>query len=173
MTVDLDLSEDEYQDRRSKLIEDAKEEHSQRTAEQEKALQEIAQGENLERYETVFMGDLEMQVRAWVPGSVVPQIQTAASIADSEDVERVMESMETMINALAEISVEGTYDSAFWRAYFDRYGPEGMIVAVEKVLGPALENMEDNMPDEQLSQSSDAAQGFRTDEDGNVVRSGN
>jgi hypothetical protein len=157
---------------KEQLLQDTQEHFSEKRQKQEEALSEIAQGENLEKYETIFLGDLEMDVRAWVPGNAMSQIQKAQNIAEEEDASRMMESMETMINALAEVAVSETYDTAFWRTYFERYGPEGMLVAVEKVLGPAIDSMEDRAPVENMEGKKDAANGFRTDADGNRVRSG-
>ena len=154
------------------LLNATQEHFSEKRQKQEEALSEIAQGENLEKYETIYLGDLEMDVRAWVPGNAMSQIQKAQNIAEDEDTSRMMESMETMINALAEVAVSDTYDSSFWRAYFNRYGPEGMLVAVEKVLGPAIDSMEERAPVENMEEKADAANGFRTDSEGNRVRSG-
>jgi hypothetical protein len=129
------------------------------TARHEAALAEIAAGEDLERYETVQLGDLDIDVKAWLPGEVERTVQHAQAVAQSEDAERVRESMETMLSALESMTKSDDYNMDFWRLYYERYGPEALLIAVETIMQPASESLE---------QTKEAVDGFRED----VERSG-
>lgn len=121
---------------------DLREDLAAERAAQEEALAEIAAGDDLERYETVELGTLEMEVKAWLPGTVEEVVTRAMDISDQEDAEAIRDSMETMLTALAEMTTREDLNRRFWRQYYDRYGAVGMIEAVETILGPAAEEME-------------------------------
>jgi hypothetical protein len=162
----------DYDDKRKELINEAKETKEQIERKQNEALAEIAKGEGLEQYETVEMGQLEMEVKAWVPGDATNSISQAAELAQSGDIGKIQESMEKFLPALDELTVSNEYSMGFWREYYNRYGPQGMLIAVERVCGPAFEELDEIKGREVDEERIDAANGFRQDSNGEVVRSG-
>lgn len=150
-------SEEEYEDRRRELITDAAQTKQELEAKQNEALEEIAEGEQLERYETISLGNLELEVKGWLPGGVEDKATRAMELAESEDPAKFKESKETMLPALAEMTAGEQYDVGFWQEYANRYGQEGVLIAVQKVMAPAQENLEDRQ---------EALDGFRTGTEG-------
>jgi len=149
---DAPPSEEERESFRENLLEDTREAYKQHEAEQSDALDAIASGSDLEEYETVVLGELELEVKAWLPGSVEDTVLKAQDAAESDDPKEVKESLETMISALAEMSTSDVYNSHFWRKYYDEYGAVGLILAVETLLEPASDKLEERQ---------DAVDGFR------------
>jgi hypothetical protein len=154
-------SEEEARQREKELLESAKESKQEREAEQNEALQAIAEGGELEKYETVELGELELEVKAWLPGDTTETVQEANRLADTEDIQQIKRSMRTFLQALADMTVSDTYDLQFWRKYYQRYGPEGMIVAVETVLEPASESLEEQKQGAKSFRSDESRDGFR------------
>jgi predicted RNase H-like HicB family nuclease len=138
----IDPDADSPEEQKQKIKEATKQRHQERRQEHNKALEKIAEGEDFEHYETVTLGQLEMEVKAWMPGDVEETVTRANQLAEENDPSAVRESMETMLSALGEITVSNQYDTAFWRAYYSEYGPQGLMIAVETVLGPAVEELE-------------------------------
>jgi hypothetical protein len=136
-------SEEEYEQRRQELIEEAKADKKELDDAQNEALAAIASEDGLEDYATVELGELEMKVRAWLPGDVEDTVLQAQQLGDSEDPAQIKRSMETMLSALAEMTVSDDYDMAFWREFHDRYGANGLIMAVNTILEPANQAMEE------------------------------
>jgi hypothetical protein len=145
-------SEEEQESFRENLLEDTREAYKQHEAEQSDALDAIASGSDLEEYATVQLGELELEVKAWLPGSVEDTVLKAQDAAESDDPKEVKESLETMISALAEMSTSDVYNSHFWRKYYDEYGAVGLILATETLLEPASDKLEERQ---------DAVDGFR------------
>jgi hypothetical protein len=135
-------SEEEYEQRRQELIEEAKADKNELDDAQNEALAAIASEGGLEDYATVELGELEIEVKAWLPGDVEDTVLQAQQLGDSEDPAQIKRSMETMLSALAKMTVADDYDMAFWREFHERYGANGLIMAVDTVLGPANGNME-------------------------------
>lgn len=150
-------TESEYEEKRHELITDAAETKQELEATQNEALEEIAEGEKLERYETIKLGNLELEVKGWLPGGVEDKATRAMELAESEDPTKFKESKETMLPALAEMVVGDQYDIGFWQEYANRYGQEGVLIAVQKVMAPAQENLEDRQ---------EALDGFRAGTEG-------
>lgn len=128
--------------KREELIHKAQNTKEDLDAKQNEALEAIASGEELERYETVSLGNLEIEVKGWLSGDTTDTVQKAQRLADSNDMDEIRESMETMLSALDDMTTSSDYGMQFWREYYRRYGPEGLAVAVETVLEPASEDME-------------------------------
>lgn len=147
-------SEEEYEERRQELIEEAKADKKELDDAQNEALAAIASEEGLEDYATVELGELEIEVKAWLPGDVEDTVLQAQQLGDSEDPAQIKRSMETMLSALAEMTVADDYDMRFWREFHDRYGANGLVLAVERVLEPAQENTQ---------RRKEGVEGFRTD----------
>lgn len=135
--------EQEYEEQAERVKRDAAETKQELESKQTEALAKIKQGEDFEEYETVTLGELEMEVRAWLPGDITDTIQRAQELGESEDLSEVKESMDTMLHALDEMTTSDTYNMGFWQAYYDEYGPEGLMVAVETILEPATEGIEE------------------------------
>lgn len=150
-------SEAEYEQRREELIKDAAETKRETDQKQQDALKAIAQGEQLEDYETVYLGDLELEVKAWLPGDVADTVEQAQSLADDGEKAEIKESMETMLSALSQMTVDETYNMTFWRKFYSNYGPEGIVLAVETVMEPAGEGLQDR---------KEGIQSFRSDGQG-------
>lgn len=150
-------SEEEYEERAQRLKQDAAETKQELEQKQEAALKEIESGETLESYETATLGDLEMEVKAWFPGSLFDDVQHAQQLAQSENPEKVFESIDTMIQVLDNMTVSDTYNEGFWREYFQKWGPEALGRAMQAILEPAQEEQEAKM---------DSLDGFRPDTTG-------
>ena len=161
-------SEEEFEQRQQELLEDARNEKEQREAAQNEALREIAKGDDLTEYEVIQLGQLDMRVKAWVPGTATQPIHNAAQKADSLDddagMAEVSESMEAFLPALDELTVSSDYDRSFWRMYYEKFGPQGMIEAVNRVCGPAFDEMGEFADRDVDDDRRDAAQGFQPDE---------
>jgi len=154
-------SEAEAREKEKQLIQDAKESKQEKEAKQNEALEAIAEGSDLEEYATVQLGELDMEVKAWLPGDTTETVQQAMELAESEDMAQIKRSMDTMLTALADMTTSEIYDTAFWRQYYQKYGPEGMIVAVEEIMDPASESMEDRKEGLQSFRSDEQRDGFR------------
>jgi hypothetical protein len=165
----------DYDEKRKELINEAKETKEQIERKQNEALAEIAKGEDLEQYKTIQLGNLEMEVKAWVSGDATDALTNAMEIAqDAQEgsASHVRDSMQEILPALASFTVSNDYSMAFWQEYYRRYGPQGLMVAFEKVCGPALEDMDELQGRDVDQERVDAANGFRTDSEGEIVRSG-
>lgn len=145
-TIDVDAKRDE-------LISKAQEKKQELDEKQNEALAAIAEGGELEDYETVTLGELEIEVKAWLPGSVEETVTKANRLGQQEDMGKIRESMETMLSALDEMTRADEYDMAFWRKYYAEWGPEGLILAIETILDPAMEGVEER---------SEGVESFRT-----------
>lgn len=135
-------TEEEAEQKRKELIKKTKEKRQELDRKQNEALEAIKGGGDLEDYQLVELGDLEIEVKAWMPGDVADTVQKAHDIGQSGDMERFEESIQTMLSALVEMTTDDTYNMAFWQAYYQEYGPEGVLVAAETIIGPAAESME-------------------------------
>jgi transcriptional regulator of NAD metabolism len=159
--VDTPETEEEYQERKKALIEDAAKTKAKLEEKQNEALQAISEGGDLEKYEVVELGELELEVKAWLPGDTTETVQEAQRLAEEENIRAIKRSMQTFLSALADMTVDDTYDLQFWRKYYQRYGPEGMIVAVEAVLGPAGDSLEKQKQGAESFRSDEQRDGFR------------
>jgi hypothetical protein len=135
-------NEAEARQRQKELIEESRERKQELEAKQNEALAAISEGEDLEEYATVELGELELEVKEWIPGDTTDTVQRAMQLAESEDMDHVRQSMSVMLEALDDMTVNSDFDMRFWREYYRRYGPTGMITAVQTILNPAIENME-------------------------------
>lgn len=133
----------EGNNKRQELIEQTKETVEDLEAKQNEALEQIRRGGDIERYDTVSLGELELEVKAWLPGETTDTVQRAMRMAESGDADQISESMEIMLSALDDMTVEDAYNMDFWRAYYSEYGPEGMVLAAETILGPAASELEE------------------------------
>lgn len=135
----------DYDDKRQELIRDAKQTKEELEKKQAEALKEIETGQDLERYERVYLGDLELEVKAWIPGGMIEDINHANNLAQRDDSEATMSSINTMLSVLDDMTTDTAYSMAFWRKYFQKWGAEGVQVAVETVIEPAQERQEEKI----------------------------
>lgn len=145
---------------KEELLEDTKEHFGEKKAKQNEALEAIAQGGEFESYDTVTLGELELEVKAWIPGNVEETIERAQNMAERGDEMELQRSMETMITALDSMTVNETYGRDFWKQFHQEYGQIGMITATETILEPATEEMEE---------LQEGVESFRKDGSGNIV----
>lgn len=150
--IDHPETEEEYEQRRRELIESAAETKRELDERQNEALEAIAEGQTPERYDTVTLGELDLEVLGWLPGDVEDKVVDAMDLADDPDPGALRESKETIITALDEMTVSDDYNGQFWREYHRRYGQEGLIIAANTVFEPAKDGIEERR---------DAVDGFR------------
>lgn len=148
-------------EKEQELLEDARQSKEELEQAQNEALEAIASGEELEQYETVSLGDLELEVKAWLPGDVEDTVLQAQQLGESEDPAEIKRSMDTMLSALAEMTTSETYDMGFWREFHRKWGAEGLILAVETILDPASENMEEKREGLESFRGEPERDGFR------------
>lgn len=149
--VAIDLDED-YEERKERLIEDAKSTRQELEQEQSAMLEAVAEGEDfeIESYEWVELGGVQLQVKAWFPGDTLEEIAGMAEVAETRDPSAARAGIRTNINALTEMTevIEGgdrRFQSderirMFWNNYFEKWGDQGLEKAVETVIEPAEEN---------------------------------
>lgn len=167
--IDTPETEEEYQERRSELIESAKESKQDLDADQNEMLAAVASGEDglgVEKYETVQIGEVEATVKAWLPGDTQDTIQHAHRLAQRENMEDAQESIYTMIEGMTtvterldHIESETVFEEKekirnFWNGMYGQWGVQGFQQAASIVLEPANDEMED---------MSNAVDGFRKD----------
>lgn len=158
-------TEEEYQERRAELINQARQEKAQADAAQSAMLDAVASGDegiDVERYETVSVGDVQITVKAWMPGGSVESIERAQRLSQRESVDDALEALSVMRDAMTDVTerleygehtVEDKQDiRRFWKGMVDKWGFDGFRQATETVLKPATQNMEEK---------SEAAQKFR------------
>lgn len=134
--ADSGLSKDELQERTEQAYQQDKQM-------QQQAVAELGQAQGLGETEVVTLGEQEIEVKSWLPGSVSETFSTVAEAEESGDVRQVLESMGGVADALSELCLTSPYDDAdFWQAYHDEWGIEGVIRAFETIAEPALEGME-------------------------------
>lgn len=161
------MGDNDYQERRKELIEDAKSTKEEVDRKQSAMLDAVAEGDNAvheKEYEWVKIGEVDAKVKAWLPGSSIDTITRAQKLAQRENIDDSMQSIETMIDGMVSVTealeVDGfdTSETAeireFWQGLFNRYGVAGFQTAAQTVLEPAAEDFE---------AKSGAVDGFRKD----------
>lgn len=163
------MEEHEAQQKREELIERARDTKQELDARENEMLRAVASGEDgldVERYETVQVGEVNVEAKAWLPGKAQDTIQHAYRLAERENLEDAQESIYTMIEGMTVVTegLEHPHSGAeiadkesirqFWRGMYDQWGVIGFQKAASKVLEPANEDMEEK---------ANAADGFRQD----------
>lgn len=104
-----------------------------------------ALSEERERVETVTIGSVDVDVKAYVDGRVENHL--LGLIEELEDPEHdIKDSKEDMIALLAWFAADPASPFAsikVWRVYAKQYGMSGLVSAFEKITAPAIEVMED------------------------------
>jgi len=127
----------------NELKERAAERYEQEKAKQEEALQEIAQGPNLGETETVQVGEADIIVKQWVPGSVSDHFADVLEAFNNGQTFEVFRECRKIAILLSGLCVNEPYNGReFWEAYYDKYGPEGAMTAFETIALPVLDGME-------------------------------
>ena len=128
------------------LLEEADEHFEQEKELQQEAVAELGQAEGLGNTETVSFGDKQLTVKAWLPGSISNTFAELTEAYEQGNTSAMMQNMSELPGVLAELCVEEPYDTdEFWQAYYDEWGPEGVITAFEKLSKPAMDGMENRM----------------------------
>ena len=149
---------DEYQQKREELIADAKETKHELEAKQSEMLAAVASGDegiDVEDYETVQVGEVEVTAKAYMPGESLSTIKRAQRLAKRDNLEAALDSISTMTDAMTVVTERLEHSQSdtvmedkevireFWKGMFSEWGVEGFQQAAEKVLEPASEDMEE------------------------------
>jgi len=160
-------TDDDYEAQRKELIQDAKETKQEHEAKQSEMLDAVAQGDDgidVEDYETVIVGKVEVTAKAYMPGESLNTIERAQRLAKRENVDAAIESIATMTEAMTVVTerLKHTETGAviesdgnireFWQGMFEKWGVDGYQQAAMTVLEPATEDMEEK---------AEAAESFR------------
>lgn len=147
----------------------AAESKHEQDAEQAALLDAVAKGDDgidVEEYEWVNVGEVDVKVKAWMPGESLDAIESANRLAKRDNMSDSMESIHTMIEGMTavtetlkndDLNIEHTKKETirkFWRGMLDKWGIEGFQKSAEIILQPASEDLEEK---------SNAAEGFRGD----------
>lgn len=140
-----ELTAEDFDVDREQMKREAEQNYRERQQQQANALEQIAEGTDIQDHETAQLGELELTVKAWVPGGVEESLSDAMSVVNSgdADAEAVAESQAQIRGALARMTDGDTYDRRFWDAYHDKFGAEGLLLAADTVFAPARERMEE------------------------------
>lgn len=92
--------------------------------------------------DTVQVGDLELTVTSKLTGEVETKLDRVAGSDSLDDVVGTM--IDTILYFVVDADADADVDDpAVWRAYYDRYGTEGLFDAFEQIADPAMERRED------------------------------
>jgi len=95
---------------------------------QQEALTEIAQGQNLEEYETRELGNAEISVKCWIPGDVTESFADIFEAYDNDNPIEVFRSFRQVARVIGRLCADEPYSNAqFWEQYYDKWGPKGMM----------------------------------------------
>lgn len=149
------------------LIEKTKQAREEHAKQHNEMLEAVAEGEdwNVEDYEWVSLGGVELKVKTWMPGDVEEDLGTLMEMADNEEAAALANSGRVTVEALTEQTEvvsgkEMTQETKsevrqFWINYWQRWGSQGLEKAIEAVTEP----IEDARETKQ-----DAHQSFRADQ---------
>jgi len=149
---------------KEELLEATKEHFDRKEAKQQDALEAIAQGQDLEGYATVELGQEEMEVKKWIPGTVEQEVGALMEAVDEGRKYEALKRKDDVVKSLATVTENDLYDRGFWSQYYERWGYDAIVEAINTVLTPAVEEREEK---------AEAVDGFRGDGEGNIVRAGN
>jgi len=167
-----------YDERKKQLKEWAKEHKQRKEIDHSEMLSAIESGDealNVESYEEVTIGEVQATVKAWMPGDAIDAVEQASRLSQREQLQDTLESVHTMLEALTVITEELDHLESeevytdkekirdFYKHYWKTYGVEGLQAISDTMLDPATETHQ---------RERDSMNGFRTDKQGNIVRSG-
>lgn len=153
MNVEIEIDEDEYEDRRDSLIQDAKESRAEAEAKQNEMLEAVAAGEEfeIEDYEWVSLGNVDLKVRTWLDGDTLEDfaaLEEEMSRGDTPVAKRALEAEMNVLVTQTEVIEAGANRMEteadireFWRRYVSKWGDKGLEQASEVIQEPLdLEN---------------------------------
>jgi hypothetical protein len=158
--TDLDIDPDK---RREELIEEteaAKRQHEQELTELTQAVKNDEELEH-DQYDWVEVGDVEMKVKAWLPGDTMDTLEEYSEADESGSMPPISDIVDIAISQTEVIrsgDVSWSKQSqiqAFWEKYYEEQGDTVLEVALNRVLDPALDKRQGRVPD-----------GFRQKRDG-------
>ena len=138
---------------REQLIADADKAQAEADQEKQALLDAVKNDEEFAHGKTewIELGDVELKVKAYFPGDTVDTVQNFSEIDDGE-----VPNFSELIVALADVTEvirkEGvTWEgddkiTEFWQAYYDEHGTNVILIATERVFGPAIDTMEAQAP---------------------------
>jgi hypothetical protein len=154
--ADSDLTEElgDPDEQREQLLEETEAEARQYEQEQAELLEAVKNEEEFSHggTEWVELGDVDLKVRTEMPGDVV---DTMTEVAETEQ-SGAMPDLSQVVDAAAKMTEQITKGDVswstqpriedFWGAYYAEHGSTVVTTAVERVLEPALENMDGQVP---------------------------
>lgn len=140
----------EYDNDRDSLIDETKAKQERLEEQQSAMLEAVADGDDfeVESYEWVSLGNVDLKVKAWFPGETLEEI---AGFASGEmDIQNAEKGIDANISALTSMTEiisgdESQFDTtpeirSFWKSGFGKWGDQFLAQAVETVITPAKEN---------------------------------
>lgn len=154
----------EHTEKGLELLEQAAQSKARNESRHNDMLEAVAEGEdwNVEDYEWVSLGGLELKVKTWIPGDVMDRMGGLAEMAESENPavarDAIRANVESLTTQTEVIQSDGaTFETnadirQFWQSFVDKWGDQGLERALEAVLEPI---------EEERDRKEDAIESFR------------
>lgn len=169
MSAIQDRSED-YQSKREELIEKVGEKRQEDEQAHQALLNAVSEGEEfeVENYEWVQLGNVDVKVKTWFPGDVIDKISSfSAEEINPSEAQSAIHSTVDALGQMTEMVESGDVRvnnesgiRSFYKQYYDKWGDQGLEMAVKTILEPAQDN----------SDKSDVMDSFRSEKDSERVR---
>lgn len=152
---EINLGDIDPEERKTQLLQETEAAKRQHEQEQAELLEAVKNDKELEHdsYEWVELGDAEIKVKSWLPGSVVNTLEQYAEAEQEGSVPPVSDIVGAAITQTEVIrsgDVSWSTDTqiqAFWESYYAEHGDTVLEVAVERILNPALDKRQGRVPD--------------------------
>lgn len=138
--------EEEYEQRRKELIEEAQETKQQYDEQHAELLDAVESGEEfqVEDYEWVNLGELEIKVKTWFPGDTLDKL-TSLEEGDATAQESINATIEAFTKLTEQIRKDDPVTDregieSFWLVYYDKWGSQGLFEAMDVIASPAIDN---------------------------------
>jgi hypothetical protein len=141
-------------EKQRELIEKTKEAKESAEQQHNEMLEAVAEGEdwNVEDYEWVELGGVELKVKTWLPGDTMDRMGALGEAAETQDPSAAREMVHGGIESLTtqtEIIQSGgaVFETnsdirQFWQNYTEKWGNKGLEKAIETVMGPIEDEQE-------------------------------
>jgi len=146
---DIDPEEQEQ-----KLIQEAEQAKRQEQQKQAEVLEAIKQDEEIthDKTEWVELGEAEFKVKVDPPGEVTDTLEALQSQDPDErpSLREVVDSVTLMVEVIRYADVSMTTQSeinGFFDMYYDEHGPKVLESAMKRLLKPAIDGMEQMVPE--------------------------